>query len=110
VPTDDDWTTLANLYTGGDLFAAIKLKEAGTTHWTSPNLSATNESGFSALPGAFRPEMTGFVDPGEQGGWWTATEIDSDNAWNRSMWRNASSLNREKNVKTMGLSVRCIKD
>ncbi|MCX6254933.1 MAG: hypothetical protein NTV31_10730, partial [Bacteroidia bacterium] len=30
--------------------AGVKLKEAGTTHWKSGNV-ATNESGFTALPG-----------------------------------------------------------
>ncbi len=27
------------------------MKEEGTTHWSSPNGGATNESGFSGLPG-----------------------------------------------------------
>jgi uncharacterized protein (TIGR02145 family) len=110
VPTDEEWTTLTNLYTGGYLFAAIKLKEAGTTHWNSTNTAATNESGFTALPASFRPEGTGFINPGEQGRWWTGTEFDSNNAWDRLMGRNASYVNREETTKTIGLSVRCIKD
>jgi uncharacterized protein (TIGR02145 family) len=31
-----------------------KLKEVGTMHWAGPNAGATNESGFTALPGGFR--------------------------------------------------------
>jgi hypothetical protein len=31
-----------------------KLKEAGTAHWSSPNIGATNESGFSVFPGGYR--------------------------------------------------------
>ena len=31
-----------------------KLKETGTLHWDSPNLGATNESGFTGLGGGYR--------------------------------------------------------
>ncbi|TAL75080.1 MAG: hypothetical protein EPN88_03380, partial [Bacteroidetes bacterium] len=110
VSTDAEWTTLTSLYTGGNQFAAVKLKEAGTRHWSSPNPAATNESSFSAIPGSFRTEVTGYSDPGEQGRWWTGTEFDSNNAWHRSLWRNSSYVDIGYNIKTSGLSVRCIND
>jgi uncharacterized protein (TIGR02145 family) len=110
VPTDEDWTALTNYYNGGDLFASIKLKEAGTTHWNSPNPNATNESGFSALPGGFHPNINGFQDPGDTGWWWSSTEFNSSNAMYRFMGRYANYVNRGDDLKTMGLSVRCIKD
>lgn len=50
VPSDAEWQTLVD-YLGGDAVAGGKMKEAGTTHWASPNTGATNESGFTALPG-----------------------------------------------------------
>jgi uncharacterized protein (TIGR02145 family) len=53
VPSNDEWTTLLN-YLGGKDDAGGKLKEAGTTHWLYPNACATNESGFTALPGINR--------------------------------------------------------
>ena len=53
VPTDAEWTQLTN-YVGDDSVAGGKLKEIGTTHWTSPNTGATNENGFTALPGGDR--------------------------------------------------------
>ena len=49
VSTDQDWETLID-YCGGWEIAGGKLKEVGTIHWESPNLGATNEFGFTAIP------------------------------------------------------------
>jgi len=48
VPSDDEWDELAGYGEG------YKLKETGTTHWQSPNDGATNETGYTALPGGYR--------------------------------------------------------
>lgn len=52
VPTDSDWDELVR-YVGRDSGGG-KLKEAGTVNWEGPNSDATNETGFSALPGGYR--------------------------------------------------------
>ena len=51
VPTVEEWRSLKN-YLGNN--AGDKLKEAGTSHWLSPNTSADNSSGFTALPACIR--------------------------------------------------------
>jgi uncharacterized protein (TIGR02145 family) len=48
LPTVKEWNTLID-YLDVNV-AAVKLKEEGLTHWLGPN-RATNESGFTALPG-----------------------------------------------------------
>ena len=53
VPTDAEWTILEN-HLGGISVAGGKMKETGTEHWFAPNTDATNESGFTALPGGWR--------------------------------------------------------
>jgi uncharacterized protein (TIGR02145 family) len=52
MPTYDDWYELVS-YLGGYQVAGGKLKETGTSHWQSPNDGATNESGFTAIPGGY---------------------------------------------------------
>ena len=49
VPNESEWDVLVN-FAGGENDAGGKLKEVGTTHWQSPNTSATNDYGFTALP------------------------------------------------------------
>ena len=53
LPTDEEWTILTD-FLGGENVAGGKMKEVGTTLWDSPNNGATNESGFTALPGGYR--------------------------------------------------------
>ncbi|MDF1546840.1 MAG: fibrobacter succinogenes major paralogous domain-containing protein [Bacteroidales bacterium] len=73
IPTDADWETLKT-YLGGSDLAGGKLKEAGTGHWQSPNLGATNESGFNALPGGVRGLNGIFGYIGIFSIWWSANQ------------------------------------
>ena len=109
VATDDDWTTLTT-YLGGELVAGGKLKETGTTHWTSPNTGATNETGFTALPGGYRSQSGSFGLSGSYGFWWTATEGGTDFAFYRYMFNTSSSLSSGDNEKHGGFYVRCLKN
>jgi uncharacterized protein (TIGR02145 family) len=70
IPSNDEWAILT-IYLGGGNVAGGKLKETGTTHWLSPNNGATNENGFTALPGGDR-YINKFEYIGESGLWWTS--------------------------------------
>ena len=111
VPTDAEWTTLTD-YLGGESVAGGKLKEAGTAHWLSPNTGATNETGFSALPGGYRGNYGGTFDNlGSDGSWWSATEYNTSFAWYRRMYSADSGVYRDNfYYKTNGFSVRCVRD
>lgn len=109
VPSDAEWTQLTD-YLGGEGVAGVKLKETGTTHWTSPNTGATNETGFTALPGGDRIDYGTFVSIGLYGFWWSATEGGATYAWNRSVYCNYSSVSRDGLSKEVGFSVRCVRD
>ncbi len=108
LPSDAEWTELTD-YLGGTSDAGGKLKETGTTHWNSPNISATNETGFTALPGGYRNNDGSFYI-GSRGYWWSATKLGANDAWYRRMFYNASSVDRYYDDKELGFSVRCVRD
>lgn len=109
LPSDAEWTQLTD-YLGGESVAGDKLKETGTTHWLSPNTGATNETGFTALPGGYRSYHGTFYNIGYSGYWWSATDFNSNNAWSRTMRYNSSSVYRDYDHKELGFSVRCVRD
>ena len=109
-PTDAEFTTLIT-YLGGETPAGRKLKETGTTHWYSPNF-ATNETGFTALPGGFRSGAFGAFDAIKNGGeFWSATDDGSaTDAYSYSLWYDAWNFWRGYGPKKSGISVRCLRD
>jgi uncharacterized protein (TIGR02145 family) len=110
VPSDAEGTTLANFLGGSDV-AGAKLKEAGTLHWKSPNAGATNETGFTALPGGFRYWGGTFTDFGFTGYWWIAKAVDGTHSVCGSLSYTSGQLFFNANEYTpSGASVRCIKD
>ena len=109
LPSDAEWTELTD-YLGGESVAGGKLKETGTTHWASPNTGATNETGFTALPGGFRYNSGAFDNIGSNGYWWSATEGNATNAWNRDMFYLGSDVGSYSSNKGVGFSVRCLRD
>ena len=109
LPSDDEWTVLTD-YLGGTSVAGGKLKETGTTHWASPNTGATNETGFTALPGGGRDDVCTFLGIGLGGLWWSATESSATYAWSRYMDYDTSGVTRHGNSKEVGFSVRCVRD
>ena len=110
LPSDAEWTQLTDYYLGGVSVAGGKLKETGTTHWSSSNTSATNETGFTALPGGFRYDYGTFDYIGYYGFWWSATEYFTFHAWYRPMSSGSSSVGSEGIGKELGFSVRCVRD
>ncbi|MBL7047661.1 MAG: hypothetical protein ISR95_08565 [Candidatus Marinimicrobia bacterium] len=87
-----------------------KLKEARTTHWNSPNTGATNESGFTALPGGYRHGGGGYTGMGSNGYFWSSTESSSAYAWSRRLNYHSSVVHLSYYNKLSGLSVRCLRD
>lgn len=109
VPTDAEWTALI-AFLGGENVAGGKLKEAGTTHWGTPNAGANNETGFTALPGGNRDLAGAFVGIKSYGIWWSATQEDSTLAWRYYLDASVSNAERGDGYKKGGFSIRCLQD
>jgi uncharacterized protein (TIGR02145 family) len=109
IPTDLELTTLNNFLSGVPASGA-KMKETGFNHWFSPNTGATNESGFSALPGGARITNGNFQDLGYKGTFWTSSTINTTNAWGKYLSYNSPDLSSENLSKTTGNNCRCIQD
>ena len=109
VPSDTEWTELTD-YLGGLSIAGGKLKEAGTTHWWSPNTGDSNSSEFTALPGGLRYFAGSYGFIGKHGSFWTATEQAGEYAYRRHLQYDSEEVVRPSTNKSHSFSVRCIKD
>jgi uncharacterized protein (TIGR02145 family) len=111
VPTDGEWSALITYLTysnaGGSLKSTFTAPDPHP-RWNSPNLAATNSSGFSALPGSFRFINGNYGELGISGQWWSSTMADGT-AWIRLIEHNSSNVLRGTSSWRAGYSVRCIK-
>jgi uncharacterized protein (TIGR02145 family) len=108
VPSQKEWNTLINYF--GENNAGKQLKDTGTEYWESPNMDATNLSGFTARPGGSRWDIGIFIDEGVRGRWWSSTEFNNTNVWDSNMSSSYSRVTGSLDDKKNGLSVRCIKN
>ena len=124
IPTNAEWNILTT-FIGGD--AGAKMKSASS--WKRSNSLATNESGFSALPGGERNSLGKFENIRYEGKWWSSTLGKREfkkSSYNYFLGRYSGGydytpvlilnlfssprvLNSES-LKKDGLSVRCLKD
>lgn len=107
IPTRADFNTLIS-FLGTN--AGGKLKEAGLSHWASPNTGATNSSGFTGLPGGYMGDAGSSSNITLQGYFWTSTSNGSTN-YIRYL-RSGDALFTESTAFVLagGASVRCIKN
>jgi uncharacterized protein (TIGR02145 family) len=111
VPTDPEWETMKS-FLGGEIGTGGKVKEVGTTHWSSPNTGATNETGFTAVGGGYRNFDGNFVSFGVSSPYWSSTEnlINTAWGWGQSLSTNNADMGRNGFDKPDGCAVRCIKN
>jgi uncharacterized protein (TIGR02145 family)/prepilin-type N-terminal cleavage/methylation domain-containing protein len=131
VPTDAQWTIMNEYLDPGNYVdwdtlgwcnstpddcgghwpnAGGKMKQTGTTYWTTPNTGATNNSGFTALSAGLRSTYGSFVDLGYGALFWSSSVLGTD-VWSRNLNYNNAEVRRNSNYdQADGFSVRCLKN
>ena len=127
LPTDEEWTQLENYlkenaysYDGVIGNNGIAKSLATNSGWSSSEISGAvgnsdfpnfrNKTGFSALPGGIRNDNGSFYHLGDVGFWWSATEVNISNAYDRIMYYVEAPVYRYNDNKSGGFSVRCVRD
>jgi uncharacterized protein (TIGR02145 family) len=111
VPSEEEWNTLCD-YLGCSI-AGGKLKELGTTHWQSPNTGATNENGFTALPGGSRHYHSDFQSVDSIGSWWTSSILNPQGTtviFSREMRYNSIVITGYLSDLKFGYHIRCLQN
>ncbi|HMC96535.1 MAG TPA: FISUMP domain-containing protein [Flavobacteriales bacterium] len=102
VPGTDEWDELIGAL-GGPEVAAAKLMAAGTS------TCATNAAGFTGLPAGGR-YANGWFYMGDIGYWWSSTGYNTNYSYHRTLSFDSCEVNTAFNSKTIGYSVRCVRD
>ena len=125
VPSDTEWNEMLTYlinngfnYDGSTDENKVAKALASNNEWQSYyneagligiDLSKNNKSGFTALSVSVRYKDEGFSSP-DGASWWSATESDSEYAYNWYLTSDSYGLGTEDTQKSHGLSVRCVKD
>ena len=120
IPTNDQWKVMemqlgmswrmANVWGivgGHGADEGGKLKTTGFDHWQMPNVGATNEFGFSALPGGLKYFMFGGL--GTTGLFYTATPVHESLKFRGYDFNHPRTHHTAYGSAGAALSLRCIK-
>jgi len=111
IPTNAEFGTLF-AYLGGQSVAGGKIKSTGTTYFSSPNIGATNSSGFTAIPSGLRWSTGIFYYFNLDANIWTVTSgtpITTSVYYGGANYATNAATNGQF-YKNTGLSIRCVKD
>ena len=117
IPTDGEWTSLiqfidpaANASVTGTQSTTASSKLKSTSLLWNIGSPGTDNYGFSALPGGYRSDSGSFFEIRNYAYFWTASQFSSNIAWYRHLNIYGSNVSRLYAGKSVGASVRCLKD
>ncbi|MBR3558997.1 MAG: hypothetical protein IKN78_09020, partial [Bacteroidales bacterium] len=126
LPSDAEWTALTQYVSSVPAYRSeydtyhdstrIAKALASDTLWNNStttcavgnNQSSNNATGFGALPTGY---YTGsYYSFGNNAHFWSATLVNSGNAYGYGLYYTSADVDRDYNGKTSGFSVRCLRD
>ena len=134
LPSDDEWTELEvylqnNGYNFDDYIDTDSDREthnviakslASTSGWVESDVENSpgwlqpknNTSSFNGKPAGHRWVDSQFMGIGLYGFWWSSTTQSGDNnsAWDRKIHNDGVAMGKTRNSKTLGFSVRCLRN
>lgn len=109
IPGSAEWTNLANCF-GGSSIAGGPLKEAGFSHWLSPNTGATNSSGFNGLPSGYRANTGAFSLEGMTTQYWSSAQLTATESLGRALFYGQPYFSPTSYLKVGGYAIRLVKN
>jgi uncharacterized protein (TIGR02145 family) len=116
VPTDCEWMYLEDfvgMSESNQESAGWRGNEGGAlksiTMWEAPNSGSSNSSGFEGLPGGYLGNGN-YFDIGSYGYWWSSSENNSSEAWNRVLAYGYTGIARAGYNKVNVFNIRCLRD
>ena len=110
LPTDAEWTALANALPSPDKGSRLAGNEPLWTNGALDQSAYFGTSGFAALPAGYRYTAGSFFLQGGYAYFWSSTENGTLNAWFRSLYYNNTDIYQYYDNKAIGYSVRCVQN
>jgi len=118
IPTNADWEKLFRYVDGSvgtdspyksDVAGKYLKSKSGWNDYEGSSGNGEDTYGFSALPGGVGyPD--GFYNAGNNGHWWSSSEINSANAFRRNIYYDKDIVGYYSYGKALLLSVRCVRN
>jgi uncharacterized protein (TIGR02145 family) len=113
IPSDSEWTILVNFVSKESVVGAGKALKA-VSGWTAASSTTSGAGsdlyGFRSLPAGYRHISGSDQRLGNMTFYWSSTQFDAVNAWNRQMSSTATTVTRRYDDKATGFAVRCVRD
>lgn len=112
IPSEAEWLILVD-YLGVAAGGLMKSTSGWDINDYGESGNGSNLSGFTALPGGLRQSDGSFFNVGPHAYFWSSTEYLNSNAtlaWEFYLSSNGNGIHKYDSDKSLGLSVRCVKD